>query len=111
IRNAPGPASAAAFAVELHVQRRARSERPVLVGRDAAELAEVPRQMRLIVVAVLAGEIRPGELAAARDALDDAAQAIDAAVELGSEPDSIGEQGREAARTVAGRGLDLGDAQ
>jgi len=76
------PASAAAFAVELHVQRGAGPERPVLARRDAAEFAEVPRQMLLIVVAVLAGEVRPGELATLRDALDDAAQAIDAAVEL-----------------------------
>src|SRR5262249_36727845 len=82
----------AALAIDLHVQRRARRDRPILARRDPAELAEVPRKMRLIVVTVLAREIRPRELTAARDAFDDAAQAIDAAVELRRESDRIGEE-------------------
>src|SRR5262245_16060941 len=99
------------LARQLHMQRRIWRPRPVFAGRDAAELAEIPRQMRLIVVAALTRKIRPRNLAASRDALDDAAQAIDAAVELRSQTDGVGEQRVEAARAVTRRTLNLRDAQ
>src|SRR5687767_480405 len=74
--------SGTVLAVELHVQGVARRNRPILARRHAAELAEIARQVRLIVIAVLAREIRPRNLTAARHPFHDAAQTIDATVEL-----------------------------